>query len=58
MFAKLSSQRLRQMSEELGRIGEQEPEPGAEKAILFAKSLSVLMRCELAERNRNDVEPE
>lgn len=50
VFNKLSSQRLRQMAEELGTIGEQEPELGAEKAVLFAKSLSILMRCELARR--------
>jgi hypothetical protein len=50
VFNKLSSQRLRLMAEELGTIGEQEPELGTEKAVLFAKSLSILMRCELARR--------
>ena len=54
MYDKVSSQRLRQMAEELGRLGEQKPQPGEEKAILFAKSLSVLMRCELARRSNGD----
>lgn len=58
MFDKLSSQKLRQMAEELGRLGDQEPEPGAEKALQFARSLSVLMRCELAERSKSDDEAE
>jgi hypothetical protein len=50
VFAAVSSQRLRQMAEELGRLGDQEPDTGAENATRFAKCLSVLMRCEVARR--------
>ncbi len=57
MFQRIASQRLRQLSEELATLGDQEPGPGEEKAVRFARSLSVLMRCELAERKSHDVEP-
>lgn len=50
MFDKLASQRLRQLAEELGRIGDQPYNPSEEKAHQFAKSLAILMRCELARR--------
>lgn len=54
MFSKLTSQRLRQMAAELATIGDEKPVPGVEKAIQFAKSLSVLMRAELARRVTDD----
>lgn len=57
MFAKVSSQKLRQMAEELGRIGDQYSFGAKEeKALQFARSLSVLMRCELADRSKRDDE--
>jgi hypothetical protein len=58
MFDKVSSQKLRQLSEELGRIGDQEPEPGAEQALSFARGLAALMRCELTDRSWKNVDPE
>jgi hypothetical protein len=54
MFDRVASQRLRQLAEELGRIGEQPYNPSEEKACQFAKSLSILMRCELARRSHAD----
>ena len=55
MFAKVSSQKLRQLAEELERIGKQEPPPGEEGAHAFARGLAAYMRCELTDRSwKND----
>ena len=56
MFAKLSSQRLRALAEDLRTLGEQSPDAGQENVPDFAKCLSVCIRCELARRTRADDE--
>lgn len=55
MFSKVSSQKLRQLAEELERLGKQEPEPGEESVLSYARGLAALMRCELTDRSwKND----
>ena len=56
MFAKLSSQRLRSLVEDLRTLGDQSPDVGQENLPRFAKCLSVFIRCELARRNQADDE--
>ncbi len=51
MFDRVASQKLRTLAEELGRIGDQEPEPTDEGAIRYARCLAALMQCELTERS-------
>lgn len=51
MFDRVASQRLRQLAEDLSTIGDQPYNPSEEKAHQFAKSLSILMRCEIARRS-------
>ena len=53
MFAKVSSQKLRELARELADIGDKDSDL-QEKPRRFASCLSVLMRCELAERSRKD----
>jgi hypothetical protein len=52
VFDKVASDRLAQMSDELAYIGEEVPDTLISKYPQFARSLSVLMRAELAERRR------
>ncbi len=54
MFAKVKSQQLRDLARELAIIGEEEPDTIFDQYPHFAKSLSVLMRAELAERSCKD----
>lgn len=55
MFDKVPSEKLRHLSDELARIGEEEPDKVFSTYPQFARSLSVLMRCELVERrNRGE----
>lgn len=58
MFSKVSSQKLRELARELAVIGEEEPTTIFNQYPHFAKCLAVLMRTELAERNRKDESPE
>lgn len=58
MFEAIASQRLRQLAEELGRLGDQEPKTENDVgAIRYARCLSALMMCELTERTWKDVDP-
>ncbi len=50
LFAKVSSEKLRLMAEELGGIYADCPEDM--KVAQFARTLSVMMRCELSRRSR------
>ncbi len=52
MFSKVTSQKLREVSQVLAEASN-DPALG-EKPQRFAACLSVLMRCELAERGRKD----
>ena len=58
MFDKVTSQKLRELAENLATIGEEEPETIFDQYPHFAKGLAVLMRTELAERSRKDDSPE
>ncbi len=58
MFNKVTSQKLRELARELAIIGEEEPDTIFDQYPHFAKSLAVLMRTELAERGRKDVDAE
>jgi hypothetical protein len=57
MFDRVSSQKLRDMAFELGLIGDNESDLD-EKPRRFASCLSVLMRCELAQRSKREPEPD
>jgi hypothetical protein len=57
MFAKVSSQKLRELERELAIIGDEEPDSAFNTYPLFARSLAVLMRTELSDRRRQDPDP-
>ena len=50
LFTKVSTEKLRLMAEELGGIYAECPEDM--KVAQFARTLSVMMRCELSRRSR------
>ncbi len=56
MFDKVTTRALEELSRGLAVIGEEEPKTPFEQYRLFAKSLSVLMRCEIARRTNEQPE--
>lgn len=54
MFDKVASQKLRNIAEDLAKIGEEEPDSAFSTYPHFAKCLAVLMRVELARRSNAD----
>ena len=52
MFEKVSSQKLRELAEVLGSVYAERLEDM--KVAQFARTLSVVMRCELARRKNDD----